>query len=871
MKSRTPRRIRWTNPMTATKLALTLGALMLGGLSANAATLTVTSLADTGAGSLRAQVAAAAAGDTIDFAVTGIIEAKSPAIAINKNLTITGPGASSLTISGNGNDGGSYNAASLFRITAGIVGISGLTLSNGTGTSVSRQAYNPGTNSYYTTFERFGGGIYMTGGTVTITDTTISSSIAQYGGGIFVNGGSLELTRSTVSNNRLGTHGQAGGLYLRSGTMAISQSTISGNTAGYGAGLISSGTMTISDSTISGNTAENYTVFQGYQVPSPTGDGRVPGIIYYDYFSYNGVAGGILNNGTMTLSNSTVSGNEAKGYDSTTIIGGGGINNRGTLTVANSTITGNKGYWGGGVYAFSGTLNLSNSIVAGNISTGYINSNGIANGGGPDISGPVNAGDYNLVQTTYNTTLSGTHNITGQDAKLGTLADNGGPTKTHLLLTGSPAFDAGDPNFDTTNTPFDQRGSGYARVRNSRLDIGALESKPLQSGSSFIVNTLADHDDGVCDTTDCTLREAISGAPANSAITFSVTGTITLTGGEMAIAKNLTIQGPSSTQGITISGNGASRIFLISGSAVNLSNLSLSGGNGVGGTYINGYGGAIHISGGTVTFSNSTFSGNSASYGGAIAIKGGGVLNIANSTFSGNNATYTGGAIHVGSSGGTVTVANSTLSGNSTLSVNSAPYGGGGIYLNATQTGVSSTLNIFNSIVAGNSATSSPDIFGTVASGNYNIIGGNPNLGSLADNGGPTKTMALLAGSPAIDAGDPNFDSTNTPFDQRGSARKSGGAIDIGAFELLTPLTITGFTPDSGLIGTSVTITGTGFLGTTAVTFDGGSGTAIYSGFVNAAGTAITVTVPTGATTGTISVTTPNGTVTSSAVFSTLR
>ena len=406
--------------------------------------------ANDGAISLRDAVAYANSGNAgatpeITFSVTGIIDTTWPAIPISNNLTITGPGASSLTISGNGNTGLSYNEASIFKITSGIVGISGLTLKDGTCTEVSHFTYNPSNPSASTTtYEHLGGGVYIIGGTVTIADSTISNNTAQEGGGIYVNGGSLELTRSTVSNNNLGTNGNGGGIYLRSGTMAIRDSTISGNIAGYGAGIISNGTMTISNSTISGNIAKNDLVYQGYMVGSATGDGRVPGIVYYAYFSYNGVGGGILNNGT--------------------------------LAITNSTITGNRGHFGGGVYAFSGTLNLLNSIVAGNIVFDYISvQNGYNYRGGGDITGTVNAGDYNLVQNTSTATLSGTHNITGQAANLGTLVNNGGPTLTHSLLGGSPAIDSGDPAFDTTNTPYDQRGAGYARKDGSAIDIGAFE------------------------------------------------------------------------------------------------------------------------------------------------------------------------------------------------------------------------------------------------------------------------------------------------------------------------------------------------------------------------------------------------------------
>jgi hypothetical protein len=115
----------------------------------------------------------------------------------------------------------------------------------------------------------------------------------------------------------------------------------------------------------------------------------------------------------------------------------------------------------------------------------------------------------------------------------------------------------------------------------------------------------------------------------------------------------------------------------------------------------------------------------------------------------------------------TLTINNCTISGNS------AGRRGGGISLQAT------TGTMRNSIVAGNTAGDySPDVDGDLTSSAYNLIGGNPLLGPLQDNGGPTQTMALLAGSPALNAGDP---AQLGVADQRGVARS--GAVNIGAYQ----------------------------------------------------------------------------------------
>jgi CSLREA domain-containing protein len=230
-------------------------------------------------------------------------------------------------------------------------------------------------------------------------------------------------------------------------------------------------------------------------------------------------------------------------------------------------------------------------------------------------------------------------------------------------------------------------------------------------------------------------------------------------------------------------------------------------------------GGGISSSG-TLTVTNSTFSGNSAgANGGGISSLG--TLTVTNSTFSGNSATYDGGAIlnedsatvinstffsnAAGSSGGAVrngpgfperpvlTVINSTLSGNTADS-------SGGISNRGT-------LHLSNTIIA-NSPSGEDCHSGTVATNVNNLIedgifgctsalSGDPDLGPLQDNGGPTHTMALGAGSPAIDAGD---DTACPSTDQRGVARPQGPHCDIGAFELeqtadTTPPAITITTP----------------------------------------------------------------------------
>jgi len=402
--------------------ALVAALMMLcGGVEANAATLTVSSLANSGTGTLRAQVAAAAPGDTIDFSVTGTITLTT-FMDIGKDLTITGPGAGNLSLNGNAQ-------TRMFRINSGVVRISGLTLTNGSANSQSVGGVNV----------IRGGTINLVGGALTLTSCILSDSSARHGGGIYVGGGSLTISSSTLSGSSDGS-----GIYMGGGSLLMTDSTVSGNLAGESGGgvfLNTNATATVKNSTVSGNSAR----------------GQFGG------------GGGFFNHGNLTITQSTISGNSTTAFrPDAGVDGGGGIYNFGVLTVTASTISANTAYHGGGIHTSSNPLTMSNSIVAGNTAHRFA----------PDLLGSVSAGDYNLVQNMQNTPglgLSGTNNVTGQSPLLGALANNGGPTLTHALLAGSPAIDTGDPNFDISNLPYDQRGVGYTRKSGTRIDIGAFE------------------------------------------------------------------------------------------------------------------------------------------------------------------------------------------------------------------------------------------------------------------------------------------------------------------------------------------------------------------------------------------------------------
>ncbi|HEU5130669.1 MAG TPA: Ig-like domain-containing protein, partial [Pyrinomonadaceae bacterium] len=332
----------------------------------------------------------------------------------------------------------------------------------------------------------------------------------------------------------------------------------------------------------------------------------------------------------------------------------------------------------------------------------------------------------------------------------------------------------GDTNFNTSNDTEDHQVCGAS-----------------------VVTTTADSGAG-------SLRQVIANACEGTPITFdpgvfSTPQTILLTTGQIVINKNLTINAGSNK--VTVSG-GTSRAFSISaGKTVGIVGLTISGSNSGSND-----GGAI-LNDGALTIINSTLSGNTSGIdGGAISTTATSTsLTLINTTISGNSAAGSGGGVIV--LGGTMTSINSTFTLNVADSDSNDAGDGGGIRAHA------GTTILKNTIVSGNLNENTPladtadDISGTIdASSSFNLIGGTALLGPLANNGGNTQTHALLAASPAIEAGsnanlpvdtfdlDGDLDTAETlPVDQRGTSfpRVADSAdpdaiqtVDIGAFEL---------------------------------------------------------------------------------------
>jgi uncharacterized protein YaiE (UPF0345 family) len=466
--------------------------------AAQATTITVTSTADNLAGctlrnAIKAANTNAAAGtcptgqpsptvDRINFSVPSgsTILLTGPLDPIAGDVNIVGPGRTQLTVSG-------ADAYQPFKINAGTTAsISGLTISHGMCDSScgfdGGAIRNDGTLTLYgvrvtRSSAAFDGGGISNGGTMTIASSVVSANTVSVsggtnsspeGGGIF-NEGTMNIVLSTITgNSATGTgatnqSGASGGGIHNSGTgeLTIDRSTISSNDAtadamggsatnAHGGAINNRHNLTITRSTVSGNTV------------SGTGGAS----------SNSAVGGGISNinpavpaDVTVTLDRTTLSDNTASGPPSSTQAGGMQIL-PGTYTIKSSTIAHNSA--GFGANLTGGTPTFTNTIVSN------------PEGGGTNCTGAPSA-------TSYDISSDGTCGFTGTGDHLNTdpllaagLANNGGPTQTYALQSGSPAIDQGKASFGET---VDQRGESRPSDLSTKAnaaggdgsDIGAFE------------------------------------------------------------------------------------------------------------------------------------------------------------------------------------------------------------------------------------------------------------------------------------------------------------------------------------------------------------------------------------------------------------
>ncbi len=414
---------------------------------------------------------------------------------------------------------------------------------------------------------------------------------------------------------------------------------------------------------------------------------------------------------------------------------GGAIANKGDMDLIDSSFSGNSAGGSGGA--------VSNSSAGlGSISGCNFSGNHNSGGGGGGIS--VHAGSLTIANSSIDNSFS---------------SDQGGGL---FILFGS----ANVSNCTFANDTAGGSGGGIETVGN------------LSVTSSNFINDFAGNSGGGINNDG-----AVFFGPMTSVSQCTFTGNTALNGGG-GIANNgaMTISASTFSQNTAAFGGGldnTSSVLKVFDSAFTGNSAGATGG------------GVLNANGNTGSFSGCTFSENHAGTtgGGGIAVIGG-VLTIANSTIAGNISSSVGGGVLV-LTGSSLTTINDTIAGNNASS-------GGGL------DNAGATVTIGNTIVATNTATiSGPDALGTFASQGNNLVGEtdgssgwitsdltgtiaqplSPLLAAPGDYGGPTQTLALLPGSPAIDAGSNALIPAGVTTDQRGLPRVVNAVVDIGAFE----------------------------------------------------------------------------------------
>jgi predicted outer membrane repeat protein len=452
------------------------------------------------------------------------------------------------------------------------------------------------------------------------------------------------------------------------------------------------------------------------------------------------------------------------------------------------------------------------------------------------------AGNYNDRTTDFSTSQNinpGTIiddptsvNLIDKDAFLAPLGDYGGGILSVMPLSNSPVIDAGA----ITGQAIDQRGA--PRQYGSATDIGAVEVGSIPEFdisviSNPIVTLEADRKDYSGSPEGLSLREAIIRAKPDSIITFALPlsgKTISLNNGQLELRKNLQIDGTSLKDPVSISGSNHSRVFFVARPAqIAIRSVMIRDGfveaARLQSDYAGRLGGGI-LNDGSLILTRCLIQKNSAHSGGGFASRQGSFSEIVECTFDQNEAGFDGGGTFArgqiviknssfvenlaardgGGWGGGAYIGgknpngpemeNCTLFGNSALSGggvscsshhlrgctivgNLGTFSDGGIKTHS----VNQAFVLESSIVAQNQAPVDPDFIPPRHFiSTLNIVGMDPVLGPLQDNGGPTPTMMPLPSSPAIDPEETAI-SYNFETDQRGHFRTIGQSKDIGAVE----------------------------------------------------------------------------------------
>lgn len=699
-----------------------------------------------------------------------------------------------LTLTGTSVSGGSAVSGGAFYQQAGT------TLVNG-GSTVSG---NTATN---------GAGFYNLAGTTTVTNSAVTSNTASnQGGGIYSANGGIVTNGAVVNNNSAGAVG--GGASIVAGTASFNLGTISGNSAANGGGFYTGGTTTVDGTTLTGNAANGGTTSNG------------------------GNAGAIYNSAALTVKNATFNGNKA---------------------VANTNAAPGITGYGGAVASFSlaasgaPTLSFTATTINGDNAGTPVSGGNAVIGGAIAALGNVGAGGANTVTTASGLTLSknvalagGGIYTTGTTTLNGSTLDRNKATHPSVGIGGGlyAATSGAAPTItldDTDVTGNDGAAGGGGIV------TGASVNTVVRNGSNVTGNSGA-IGGGIYAGSALTVQgsHVDNNQAGNSGAGIYSLAPITLTNSSVDgnsaafLGGGIAAAAPVTMTGGTVSGNdayGAGGLFLGNDVVGSFDDTDFTDNTSTGANF----GGGAVLSAGKLTINNAQITGNKAD--GASGLGGAlfsgtddenvtTTLKLTNSTLSDNEA-FSAAAIYAGSDKATST--NKTSISNVTIHQNasSGPFGAVEVLDPTSITGSTITDNtavptspydayggilsagagqvsLSGSVLSGNSGHQCNY---AVADGGYNLNSptatdcafsttkGNtfaaPQLGSLANNGGPTTTRLPSPTSPALNK-IPAATATGVTdaitganvtlcatgaTDQRGTARPQGAKCDVGAVE----------------------------------------------------------------------------------------
>ena len=782
---------------------LCLAVLALGAEGARGATCTVTSTADSGAGTLRNCLSGLTAGTAVDtngvtITATGTITLATALPTIANGVTITGPNANKLTIDG----GGALQPLTVNG--AGIaVSITGLTFANG------KASGN-------------GGAILLTAGTLTVSNSAFSGNSSGGSGGAIANaGGTLTVTGSTFTQNTATSAG--GAIYSAANTLTAANNTFYGNSAGTNGGAIEAAgaTNNITNNTFDGNSATT----SGAAIHVTANNALAANNNVF--VSNSDPSGAIVNAGTGTASASNNIYYSNSGGDCS------GCTSSNAVDATSNPLSLSLGYYGGATETYlpqpgSKAICAGSATLATNASL-TLDQRGFAINPSynPCSSGLIDAG---AVQTNYIQVQSSNDNSGGSCP--------GASCRLRTAISTANGNGYGDIDF----------ASGVTSITvGSTLDLsGTTGINIIGSGANKLtVNGGGSSSNFSVFTVDANVPAVFYG------LTISSGNTTSSNGGGIINSGSLTLL-DSAVSGNTAGGNGGG---IYSSGALSVVGSTISGNTAA-------TGGGIDANSGTLVIEESTVSGNTVSNGSNPA-NGGGIesnstLTVVNSTIAGNTASGTstndGGGIDV--AGGPASVANSIVSGNtvggsgSNSSIGGTftdkggnAIGGGTDATNTLSNGTGAAITLSSLALNGPSATVQTQVplpGGT--NGNPAICAGtSANLpsGITTDERGQPNTNTTYTGfstsSPCVDAG-----AVQTNYTMSFTTQPPATVTVDGGFGAAVTLDESGQAFSAGSVNIPLTLSSGTLYGTTSVATNS-SGMATYSGLNATAGSNLTL------------------------------